>query len=175
MNRKIRNTVYHALLTALCMAATMAIPIPTPTGGYLNAGDIIVVLAALLTGPASGALIAGLGSALADLLAGFTMFAPGTLIAKGAAAMMIGMIWNRSKNKRVVTAGIAAIVGELVMVLGYFGYEAVILGFGIGAAIEIPGNLMQGAVGVAGGLALYHALIRIPQIRQYAKQERKKP
>ena len=52
MNQKLRNLVYTAMLMALCCVATLVIKIPTVTGGYLNAGDIVVVLAALLAGPA---------------------------------------------------------------------------------------------------------------------------
>ena len=48
MNQKLRNLVYTAMLMALCCVATLVIKIPTVTGGYLNAGDIVVVLAALL-------------------------------------------------------------------------------------------------------------------------------
>ena len=54
MNQKLRNLVYTAMLMALCCVATLVIKIPTVTGGYLNAGDIVVVLAALLAGPLYG-------------------------------------------------------------------------------------------------------------------------
>ena len=50
MDHRIKRLVYLSLLSALCCVATMAIPIPTPTGGYLNAGDIIVVFTARLAG-----------------------------------------------------------------------------------------------------------------------------
>ena len=45
MNQKLRNLVYTAMLMALCCVATLVIKIPTVTGGYLNAGDFVVVLA----------------------------------------------------------------------------------------------------------------------------------
>mgnify|MGYP003272911341 CR=1 FL=1 len=35
------------------------------------------------------------------------------------------------------------------MVAGYFAYEGVVLGFGLGAAAAIPGNLIQGVFGLA--------------------------
>ena len=41
------------------------------------------------------------------------------------------------------------------MVLGYFAYEAAFLGYGMAAAASIPGNIVQGIFGLAGGLALY--------------------
>ncbi len=169
MNDKTTRLVFIALLAALCCVATMVIPIPTPTGGYLNAGDIVVVLSAMLAGPFYGAAAAGVGSVLADLFAGYVVYAPGTLIAKGLAAMVIGLIW-RSGRQNLPAAIFAGVCGELVMALVYFLYESLCLGFGWAAAAEIPGNLLQGAVGIVGGLALYHALIRVPEIRRFSEQ-----
>ena len=40
------------------------------------------------------------------------------------------------------------------MVAGYFGDAALLLGKGIGAAASIPGNLVQGAVGLVAGFLL---------------------
>lgn len=161
MQNKTRKIVFLALLAALCCVATMAIPIPTPTGGYLNAGDIVVVFAALIAGPVWGGISAGVGSLLADILGGYAAYAPGTLIAKGLAALITGLVFRRTKK-----AIHAAICGELAMAAVYFAYEGLILGFGLGAAVEIPGNLMQGALGVAGGVALYYALRRVPEIQK---------
>ena len=83
MNQKLRNLVYTAMLMALCCVATLVIKIPTVTGGYLNAGDIVVVLAALLAGPLYGGVAAGFGSGLADVISGYMSYAPGTLVVKG--------------------------------------------------------------------------------------------
>ena len=161
MQNKTRKIVFLALLAALCCVATMVIPIPTPTGGYLNAGDIVVVFAALIAGPVWGGISAGVGSLLADILGGYAAYAPGTLVAKGLAALITGLVFRRWKK-----AIPAAICGELAMAAVYFAYEGLILGFGLGAAVEIPGNLMQGALGVAGGVALYYALRRVPEIQK---------
>ena len=139
MNQKLRNLVYTAMLMALCCVATLVIKIPTVTGGYLNAGDIVVVLAALLAGPLYGGVAAGFGSGLADVISGYMSYAPGTL------------------------------VGEIIMVLGYFVFEDFILGYGAAAAAEIPGNAAQAAVGIVGGLALYFALNKVPQIRDFSE------
>ncbi len=73
MNQKLRNLVYTAMLMALCCVATLVIKIPTVTGGYLNAGDIVVVLAALLAGPLYGGVAAGFGSGLADVISGYEL------------------------------------------------------------------------------------------------------
>ena len=59
-----------ALMAAMACVATMVIKIPIPaTGGYINLGDCIVLLSGIILGPVYGGIAAGLGSALADLLA----------------------------------------------------------------------------------------------------------
>ena len=153
MNQKLRNLVYTAMLMALCCVATLVIKIPTVTGGYLNAGDIVVVLAALL----------------ADVISGYMSYAPGTLVVKGCAAVVAALIFRACRKKNFGFALLSAICGEIIMVLGYFVFEDFILGYGLAAAGEIPGNACQAAVGVAGGLALYFALSKVPQLREFAE------
>ncbi|MDD7248959.1 MAG: ECF transporter S component [Clostridiales bacterium] len=60
--------VLSAMFAALSCAATMVIQIPIATG-YLNFGDSLCLLAGWILGPWYGFAAAGLGSALADLLA----------------------------------------------------------------------------------------------------------
>ena len=55
------------------------------------------------------------------------------------------------------------------MVLGYFVFEDFVLGYGLAAAAEIAGNAGQAAIGIVGGLALYFALNKVPQIRDFSE------
>ena len=130
MNQKLRNLVYTAMLMALCCVATLVIKIPTVTGGYLNAGDIVVVLAALLAGPLYGGVAAGFGSGLADVISGYMSYAPGTLVVKGCAAVVTALIFRACRKKSFGFALLSAICGEIIMVLGYFVFEDFILGYG---------------------------------------------
>ena len=50
---------------------------------------------------------------------------------------------------------ISGIAGEIAMVVLYFVYASLLLGKGWAAAASIPGNLMQGLVGIIVGAALY--------------------
>ena len=168
MNQKLRNLVYTAMLMALCCVATLVIKIPTVTGGYLNAGDIVVVLAALLAGPLYGGVAAGFGSGLADVISGYMSYAPGTLVVKGCAAVVAALIFRACRKKSFGFALLSAICGEIIMVLGYFVFEDFILGYGAAAAAEIPGNAAQAAVGIVGGLALYFALSKVHRGRSGA-------
>lgn len=154
-----KKLVFAALFAALTCVATMIIKIPTPLGGYIHAGDAVVVLAAFLLGPVWGALAAGLGSALADLISGYALYVPGTFVIKALVALIAGWLLTRKMVKnQFAKALIAGIVGEIVMVGGYMLFEAVFLKFGMAAAANIPMNAIQGAFGAVAGAALYVAI-----------------
>ena len=55
---------------------------------------------------------------------------------------------------------------EVIMVAGYFGYKALILGKGLAAAASIPNNLVQAAVGIVLSVVLYTALAKVPEIHK---------
>lgn len=92
--RQVRALVLTALLAAMACAATMAIRVPTPTGGYVNLGDAVVLLGAYLLGPGWGAAAAGIGSALADLLGGYPMYVPATLVIKAVMAALAAGLYR---------------------------------------------------------------------------------
>lgn len=172
-NVKLLKTVMTALFAALVCAATLAVRIPIPaTQGYANLGDALVLLAAFFLGPLHGALAAGIGSALADLFAGYAVYAPGTAVVKGLCALAAALLL-RSLGKRLKWAHVpAAIVSEIVMVGGYFLYESTVLRYGMAALGSVPANAIQGAVGVVAGVVLYQALRKVPHIRRYFGEDR---
>ena len=154
-----KKWVVSALFAALTCICTMIIKIPTPLGGYIHAGDAVVVLAGFLLGPVWGALAAGLGSALADVISGYVLYAPGTFVIKAVVALLAGwIIGTKLIKNEFAKALVAGIIGGIVMVGGYMLYEAVFMGFGVGAAANIPMNCIQGAFGAVAGAALYIAL-----------------
>ncbi len=153
-----RTLTHTALMAALCALLTLSIRLPSPMGGYINLGDCAVLLSAWLLGPAHGALAAGLGSALADLL-GYPLYAPATLVIKGAMALLAG-ICLRHFHRPMVGMAVAGLAAEAVMVAGYWLFEAAVLGMGPGAAANVPFNLVQGAACLAAALAVGWALGR---------------
>ena len=152
-NQKVRKLVLSALMAALVYVATSIIQIPSPVNGYVNLGDCFVLLSGWLLGPWWGAAAGGIGSMLADLLLGYGHYAPGTLIIKGAMSLVAALIF-KAFGKNTVGALVSGVVAEIIMVAGYFGYAALLLGKGIGAAASIPGNLVQGTVGLVAGFLL---------------------
>lgn len=159
-DRKTESIVYAALFAALCCVTTLFPHIPTPgTGGYIHAGDALVILSAFALGPYWGALAAGLGSGLADIIVGSAIYAPGTAVIKALMALTAGIILKKAPFKhKAANAALASVTAELIMVAGYFAYECYILGYGYGAAASIPMNCIQGAFGAVAGSALFLAL-----------------
>lgn len=93
---------------------------------------------------------------LADLLSGYVYYAPGTLVIKGVVALVAAVVFRalRSKSdKRGLAQIVSGILGECIMVAGYFGYACLLLQKGLLAAASIPGNLVQGGVGIAAATA----------------------
>lgn len=164
MNKeKLRRMVMTGALAALACGATMVIRVPSPTGGYMNLGDCVVILAGCLLGPAGGAAAGGIGSALADLLAGYPAYVPATLVIKAIMGALVGGIYRRSR--RLLPLG--ALAAETVMVLGYWLFDGFLMGSLAGSAAGIPSNLMQAVFGMAAALALAAALGRSRQVREW--------
>ena len=159
-DKKIRTMVMAAVLAALACVATMVIQIPSPMNGFVNLGDCFVLLSGWLLGPWWGAAAGGIGSMLADLLLGYGHYAPGTLVIKGLMAL-VGALVFKAMGKKSAAALVSGVVSEVIMVVGYFGYAGLLLGKGIGAAASIPGNLVQGAVGLVAGFLLLQVARRI--------------
>ena len=168
-DKKLRRLVLTALFAALSAVATMAVRIPT-VAGYTNFGDGVVLLGAFLLGPLFGGIAGGVGCALADLIAGYAYYVPGTLLIKGGSAVIAALLLELVLRKRkphgghLVAAGLPA---ELFMAAGYFAYKSLILAKPEAALASVPGNLMQGAVGIALSVVLYLALSRVPDLEKY--------
>ena len=136
-SNRVRKICVAAMFAAICAAATMIhVPI-SATGGYMNLGDVIVLLSGWLLGPVYGFAAAGIGSALTDLFLGYTTYVPVTFIVKGLMA-------------------VAALAAEIIMVGGYYLCESTFLGYGfIGALGSIPGNTIQAVGGLVIACAIY--------------------
>jgi len=163
-----------AIFTALVFIVTSQIPaIPIPaTGGYFNIGETTIYIAALLFGPLVGAFAGGVGASLADAYLGFGIFAPGTLIIKGAEGAIVGFL-NIKLRKYIknttACAVIAVVVGGLEMVTGYFIYEVLVVGYPVaGALAEVPLNIGQMVVGLIIAVPIIVAVQRVfPQLKSY--------
>lgn len=128
-----------AIFAAITCILTFIVPFTIPTTqGYINLGDIGVMISGLLFGPIIGGIAGGFGSSLADILLGFPVYAPATLIIKGLEGFIVGLISNPRRNYSKISYKdfIAVIIGGSLMVLGYFITEIILFGLA-GALFEV--------------------------------------
>ena len=173
----LKRVVLCAMFAALCCLATVVVQIPAPLVGYLNLGDCVVLSGAFLLGPWYGALAAGIGSALADLLSGYVQYVPATFVIKWLVAMVAGLVFAVLRSKithfpAMRARFVSAVLGECVMVFGYFAYEAFLLGYGMAALGGMPFNLIQAALGIVVSLLLCTLLLRIPGVKRHFFEEK---
>ena len=152
---RIKSLVTHALLMAVVTVLTLFVSFPLPLGeggAYLNAGDAAVYASAYILGPVGGALVSGLGSALADVLHGAVVYAPVTLVIKALMGLVCGLLLKRLRRVPPFIAG-------LVMPAGYLAFEAALYG-SAAALFGLWTNGIQYAFGSFAGLLLFMAFER---------------
>ena len=147
-NVSVKQLTMAGVLAALVFVLTYLPKVPVPvTGGYIHLGDGAIFLSVLLLGPL-GIPAAAVGSGLSDLIGGYMVYIIPTVIIKGLVALIA---WKLYRKGSWVSAVVAFIVAEAVMVLGYFAFEAVMYGVAAAAAAILP-NVIQGVGGVVLGL-----------------------
>lgn len=156
-----------AMFVALVTVATVVIAIPAPAGGFLNVGDTVVLIAAACLGPIGGMVAGGLGSCIADLILGYGMYAPFTLVIKGLEGLICGgliLLYDRTLGKRfknyiaqVIAGVISMIIAALTMSSLYCIADGILYGWGA-AIVNAPVNLLQGAIGIVAGSIIVYAL-----------------
>ena len=146
---RINKLVLTALMVCLVLLGTILFRIPVPmTQGYVHLGDAMVYTGVLLLGKKQGAVAAALGSSLADVFGGFAFWAPWSFIIKFAMAFAAGYLVEKTSKIVSMTAG------GLIMCTGYLIAERVMYGSWALAAIGLPWNAGQFAVGIAVALAM---------------------
>ena len=161
---KLKMMVMTALFIALGYVATSLLVIPMPGGGYLNLGDTIVLLGAYLLGPVYGAVAGGLGPALADLLMGYGIYVPATLVIKALMGVTAALLY-RALRKKIWAAVLCGLAAEAIMVVGYYLFESFLAGSLAAGLVGLPGNLLQAVFGLAASTLLAGALKKSDLVR----------
>jgi uncharacterized membrane protein len=156
----IRKLILASIFSAMTFCLTFIIQIPVPiSGGYINLGECMVLVSGFVLGPVFGSLSAGIGCALADIISGYTVYAAPTFIIKFLVAMTTALAFKRF-NKNLFHIILCAFFGEIVMVLGYFIFEAYILGFGwLSGLISASLNAVQALAGIIASTLLLQAFM----------------
>jgi len=120
------NVVRVSLYTALVLIATIVLQVYTPaTRGYFNLGEVAIYTVAALSSPLTAGIAGGVGSALADLLTGYGIFAPGTLVIKFTEGFVASLLISSFRKRlgvfsklRIVSVVIGVLLGILIAALG---------------------------------------------------------
>lgn len=162
---KVKMLVMTALFIALGYVATTVLMVPSPTGGYMNLGDTVVLLGAYLLGPAYGAVAGGVGPALADLLGGYGIYVPATLVIKALMALSAALLYKALQKKSWALV-VCGVVAEAIMVVGYCLFDGFLAGNLAAGMAGIPSNLVQAAFGLAASTLLALALRKSSYVRK---------
>lgn len=149
----IKSLVITAVCIALTYVFTSMVNVRLPiggSGGLIHLGNVPLFLAAILFGRKTGALAGGIGMALFDLLSGWTLWAPFTLVIVGGMGYVVGVITE--KHRGFAWNTLALLCACAIKIAGYYIAEGIIYGNWIAPVLSIPGNLIQ--VGVAAVLVL---------------------
>ncbi|MFZ2848225.1 MAG: ECF transporter S component [Trichococcus flocculiformis] len=141
-----KNSTYRLVILALFIAFTVVmtllfrISIPF---GYVNLGDMVLLLAGLSFGSSAGFIVGSLGSMLADLFAGYAFYAPITFVVKGLEGFFAGWLFQKMDHKKPL---VATVIAGVWMAIGYAIGDTILFSFGAAIA-SFPLNIAQGLVG----------------------------
>ncbi len=152
----VRSLVVSAIFAALVIVSIFFIKIPMIGQGYVHIADSFILLSAIL-GPFYGFLVGGIGALLADLLSGYAIYAPWSLIVHGLQGLLMALLIVRIADLTWIKFFIGGlIISFLTVVLGYAFVEYLLSGGQMALALAtIPINFLQILVGTAVGTALY--------------------
>jgi len=183
INVKTKDIVISGLLIALVCVATYFGFNPTATqGGYAHLGNVMLFPIAIMFGKRKGAIAGAFGMGLFDVLSSYTVWAPFTFIIRGIMGYIIGSFaWSKDRRgKSIFWNTVGIVISSLIMIIGYFIAEVILLKFGlaplpeelpkwldaikiniyfISPLISLPGNLIQIAIGLVAGLPIARLLI----------------
>ena len=150
--------VTTAMMTAMVMIATTFFKVPNAMG-YIHLGDGFVLLAAIILPKKYACFAGGVGAGLADIYGGYAVWAPWTLVIKIVMVLIVQLFFDflmkRASNGKHIAkiAGIpfaelfAYVLAVLWTVSGYYIAQGFISGNWIAPVADIPGNVLQAAVG----------------------------
>lgn len=152
ISMKTKENIQFLTITAMAIALTyvftafvnIRLPI-TANGGLIHLGNVPLFIMAMLFGKKTGAIAGGIGMGLFDLLSGWTLWAPFTLIVVGIMGYSVGAICE--KHSGYSWKLVAMAVACVIKIVGYYIAEGIIYGNWIAPVASIPGNLVQ--IGVA--------------------------
>lgn len=149
----VRFLTITAMSIVLVYVFTAVVNIRLPiaaNGGLIHLGNVPLFVAAIVFGKKTGAIAGGIGMGLFDLLSGWTLWAPFTLVIVGLMGFVVGAVTEH--HKKFPFYIVAMTLACAIKIAGYYVAEGIIYGNWIAPAASIPGNLVQ--IGVAAVITL---------------------
>ena len=155
MNRRLQEMTRIGLGIAVVFCGTYFFIIPNQLGGYMNLGDGFILLFSSIVSPLGGFLIGGVGSAIADVVSGYGLYAPFTLVIKGLEGYLVAAFIKKTSKKWMLY-----VVGCLIVIVGYFLVDWFLQGSFVVAITGIPTNIMQTLCGFVIAMCLHKFVIK---------------
>ena len=155
MNRRLQEMTRIGLGIAVVFCGTYFFIIPNQLGGYMNLGDGFILLFSSIVSPLGGFLIGGVGSAIADVVSGYGLYAPFTLLIKGFEGCLVSTLIGKTVKKWIVY-----MLGSLLVIVGYFLVDWFLQGSFVVAITGIPTNIMQTLCGFVIAMCLHKLVIK---------------
>ena len=139
---KISTICLTAIFTALVFVFTTYIRIPSHVG-YTHLGDSMIYLSASLL-PLPFAIFASVfGSTLSDCLSGYAIWAPATIIIKLIITLLFSVKSVKILSPKII---LPLILSVFVTALGYYLYDAILIGNFVSAIAGIAGYIFQSII-----------------------------
>lgn len=146
------DLVITAILAALIFVATLFINIKLPIGqgGLIHLGTAMLFIAAILFGPKKGAWAGAIGMGLFDIVGGWFIWAPTTILARALQGAIVGKIaWSKGyKGNNIKLNIVATVVSIPVMIAVYYIGQAIMFKSWVAPLLSIPGDIIQCIVGL---------------------------
>ena len=150
--QKTFDLIITGLLAALVFVSTvfLNLKLPIGNGGLVHLGTAMLFIASILYGPKKGALAGAIGMGLFDMIGGWLLWAPITIVSRGLQGFIVGKIaWSNGRNGNSIAFNlIATIISMPFMIAVYYIGEGILYGNWIAPLASIPGDLIQNALGV---------------------------
>ncbi|VEF46100.1 Predicted membrane protein [Bacillus freudenreichii] len=164
------DLIITSMLTALVFVATMLLNIKLPisiNGGLVHLGSAMLFISAIVFGPKKGAVAGAVGMGLFDLVSGWALWAPITILTRALQGYIIGKIaWSKGRNGNSIAYNLLGIIlSAPPMIAGYYLWESIIYGNWIVPLTSIPGDILQSVIGIAVAIPVCIVLKKIPAFK----------
>lgn len=161
------DLIITSMLIALVFVSTVFLNIKLPissNGGLVHLGTAMLFITSILFGPKKGALAGAIGMGLFDIVGGWLLWAPITIVSRGLQGFIVGKIaWSNGREGNSIGLNlIGMIVSIPFMVAVYYVGEAFLYGNWIVPLSSIPGDLVQNVLGIIIAIPVCIVLRKIP-------------